>query len=92
MNFFLFVFSAMISISSARVMSTGYKMNNIQHASYYCERLIGIENAGYELTEAMHIFLYKCSHKFGLERKSVDFRTIMFMRRNPGKFYEWYTG
>jgi hypothetical protein len=93
MNFSLLLCSAIISISSARVMRTGYKMDyNTKHAYNYCEGLIEFENAGYELTETMHIFLYRCTRKFGLERSGVDFRTMMFTRENPGKVYQWYTG
>ena len=93
MNFSLLLCSAIISLSSARVMRTGYKMDyDLKHAYYYCEGLIEFENAGYELTETMHIFLHECSRKFGLERRGVDYRTMMFQLENPGKVYEWYTG
>ena len=90
MNFSFFLFSAMISsISSARVMSAGYTMSTKGHAYNDCRGLIELENRGYELPESVQIFLYRCSYKFGLERSSVDFRTMMFMRRNPGKVYEY---
>jgi len=90
MNFSFFLFSALIStITSARVMNAGYDLSTLQHAYNFCEDLIKFENKGFELPEATRIFLFTCSHKFRLARRSVNFRTMMFNRVNPGKVYEY---